>query len=106
MEVMGMEEKRTESRLGELQPVNIPVQMFCAVDTTGKISPIQFRFETEEHSIETVRIERIISRDEVSYVGIREKRFICSIVLQGIRRMLEIRYHVESQKWRIFQFLS
>lgn len=101
-----MEEKKTEGRMGELQPVNIPVQMICAVDTTGKISPLQFRFETEEHCIETVRIEHVLSRDEKSYVGIREKQFICSVVLQGMRRLLEIRYHVESQKWRIFQFLS
>lgn len=101
-----MEEKKPESRIGELTPVNIPIQMFCVVDTTGKISPIQFRFETEEHMIETVKIEHILSRDEKSYVGIREKQFICSVLLQGVRRMLEIRYHVESQKWRIFQFLS
>ena len=104
--MMGMEEKKTEDRRGELQPVNIPVQMFCAVDTTGKISPIWFRLETEEHCIESIRIEAVLSRDEIAYVGIREKRFICSILLQGARRILEIRYHVESQKWRIFRFLS
>lgn len=85
---------------------NIPIQMICVVDTSGKISPLRFRFETEEHVIEAIRVERIISRDECNYVGIREKRFICAAVMNGAERILEIRYQVENQKWRIFQFLS
>lgn len=86
--------------------VNIPVQMICAVDTTGRISPLRFRFETKEHTIETIRIERVVSRDEKNYVGIREKQYICTAELGGRHKTLEIRYNVESQRWRIFQFLS
>lgn len=86
--------------------VNIPVQMICAVDTTGRISPLRFRFETKEHTIEAVRIDRVVSRDEKNYVGIREKQYICTAELGGRHKTLEIRYNVESQRWRIFQFLS
>ena len=99
-----MEEKC--SKMGELYPVNIPVQMFAVTDRDGKLTALWFRVETGEHQIEKVRIEKTISCDESYNVGIREKRFVCSTVIAGERRLLELRYHVENQKWRIFQFLA
>ncbi len=99
-----MEEKTT--KMGEPCPVNIPVQMMAVTDRDGKVTPIWFRFEAEDHHIEKVAIEKTISRDESIRVGIREKRFICSVLIGEERRLLELRYHVENQKWRIFQFLS
>ena len=93
-------------KFGDLCPVNIPIQMMSVTDRDGKVTPLWFRFETEEHVIEKVVIEKTISRDECCLMGIREKRFVCSIVLGETRRIVEIRYHVENQRWRIFQFLS
>lgn len=103
--VSGMKENHTR-KIGDGYPVNIPIQMFCAVDTTGKITPIRFRYEAEDHSIEMVQIENTISRDEKNYAGIREKQFICTAIVEKRRTILEIRYHIENQKWRIFQILS
>lgn len=98
--------KKQADKLGEPELVNIPIQMVAASDRDGKITPIFFRFETEAHQIEKVMIERTISRDECCYVGIREKRFVCSALICEERRLMELRYHVENQKWRIFQFLA
>ncbi len=86
--------------------MNIPIQMICGMDTTGNITPIRFRFQTDEDMIETIHIQTVVSRDEKNYVGIREKQFICTALISGRRRIMEIRYNVESQKWRIFQFLA
>ena len=91
---------------GEICPVNIPVQMMAVTDRDGKITPLWFRFEAEDKNIEKVMVEKTISRDESVCVGVREKRFICSGVGNGERRLVELRFHVENQKWRIFQFLS
>lgn len=103
-----MEDSREgkDKKLGELCAVNIPIQMVAASDRDGKLTPIYFRFETPEHMIERVKIEETHSRDECMFVGIREKKFICSAVINEERRIMEIRYNVDSQKWRIFQFLS
>lgn len=99
-------ELKRPDRMGTAQIVNIPIQMIAAADRDGKLTPMYFRFETEEHHIERVTIERTISRDECCYVGIREKRFVCTAVIGEVRRIMEIRYHIENQKWRIFQFLA
>ena len=88
---------------GEL--VNIPIQLLSVTDRDGKITPLWFRLETEEHEIKKFRIEDIISRSEKNYVGIREKQFVCRIDQDGMSKTLEMRYNTSTQKWRIFQFL-
>ena len=44
--------------------VNIPIQLASVTDRDGKITPVWFRLETEEHEIRKFRIEGIISRGE------------------------------------------
>ena len=99
------EEMEESKKMGDIMPVNIPVQMYCVVDTTGRISPFKFKLETEDHVIETVRIQEIVSRDEKRYVGIREMQFICKVSIGDMTKSLELRLNIDSQKWRIFQFL-
>lgn len=101
-----MEMSHDSQRPVHLCPANIPIQMISSTSTSGKISPIRFRFETEEHNLETVDIEQIITRDEHNYVGIREKVFVCSAIIGRESHLFEIRYNLESQKWRIYQILS
>lgn len=95
-----------ESRMGESCPVNIPIQMMAVTDRDGRITPMWFRFEDEEHHVEKVTVEKTISRDECMKVGIREKRFICSVIMGDEQRIMELRYHIENHRWRIFQFLT
>lgn len=84
---------------------NIPIQMMTLTDRDGRMTPLWFRLETEEHEVKLCRIEQVVSRDEKKYVGVREKQFICKTRLGRVCKTLEMRYSVETQKWRIFQFL-
>ena len=84
---------------------NIPIQMMSLTDRDGRITPLWFRLETDDHEIMMCRIEQVVSRGEKKYVGVREKQFVCKIRMGEICKTLEMRYSVESQKWRIFQFL-
>ena len=93
-------------KMGESVAVSIPVQMLAITDRDGRVTPLWFRFETEEHTIEKIAVERVISRDESNSVGIRESKFICSVVISGTRHLIELRYHLLTRRWRIFQFLS
>ncbi|MDE6602516.1 MAG: hypothetical protein K2K90_10230 [Lachnospiraceae bacterium] len=99
-----MEEKLHEGMLADGQ-ANIPIQMMTLTDRDGRMTPLWFRLETEEHEVKLCRIEQVVSRDEKKYVGVREKQFVCRIRLGEVCKTLEMRYSVETQKWRIFQFL-
>lgn len=99
-----MEEMLQEGMLADGQ-ANIPIQMMSLTDRDGRMTPLWFRLETGDHEVRLCRIEQVVSRDEKKYVGVREKQFVCRIRLGEICRTLEMRYNVETQKWRIFQFL-
>ena len=99
-----MEERFRGGTLSDGQN-NSPIQMMSLTERDGRITPQWFRLETEEHEIRLYRIEQVVSRDEKRYVGIREKQFICKIKMGDMRKTLEVRYNVETQRWRIFQFL-
>ena len=99
-----MEEMLQEGMLADGQ-ANIPIQMMSLTDRDGKMTPLWFRLETEEHEVKLYRIEQVVSRDEKKYVGVREKQFVCRIRLGNVCKTLEMRYSVETRKWRIFQFL-
>ena len=58
-----------------------------------------FRFETEAHQIEKVVLEKIIFRDECMFVGVRQKRFVCSAIMNSERKSLKVRYSVDRQKF-------
>lgn len=98
-------EDQVHGGIDQEETVNIPVQLLSVTDRDGRITPLWFRLETEEHEIKKFRIEDIISRGEKNYVGIREIQFVCRISLDGMSRALEMRYNTKTQKWRIFQFL-
>ena len=87
-------------------PLNIPIQMVAATDRDGKVTPMWFRYETREHEVETVKILQTEYKNETCYMGIREKRYVCTVSLEEIMHRLDIRYHTEKQTWRIFRFLS
>ena len=102
--VKGMENQVHDGTYHDEQ-VNIPIQLLSITDRDGKITPLWFRLETEEHEIRKFRIEDIISRSEKKFVGIKEKQFVCRIEQDGMSKTLEMRYNTATQKWRIFQFL-
>lgn len=98
-------EDQVHDGIYQVEVVNIPIQLFSVTDRDGRITPLWFRLETEEHEIKKFRIKDIVSRGEKNYVGIREKQFVCRIRQGEMCRTLEMRYNTATQKWRIFQFL-
>ena len=77
-------ENQVQDGIYQDKQVNIPIQLLSITDRDGKITPLWFRVETEEHEIRKFRIEDIISRSEKNYVGIKEKQFVCRIEQDGI----------------------
>ena len=92
-----MEGNQGTLKMGEIIPVDIPVEM----------TPRHLRYESEGGKKTTISFARedTIARGDSNYVGIKEKQYICSTVVDGIRTTLEIRFRVADQKWRIHRFL-
>ena len=102
-----MEGELGTRKMGDIIPVDIPIEMMVYVDTDGEMTPRRLRYEKEggEKIIISFAPEDTIARSDCNYVGIKEKKYICSTVADGIRTTLEIRYRVADQTWRIYRFL-
>jgi len=85
--------------------INIPIQLISSCSTMGNITPIRFRMEHEDHSLETVNIDGIISHKDVNYNGIKEIQFTCRANIERDMRIFIICYNINSHKWRLFKML-
>ena len=78
---------------------HFPVQLFCVVSTLGDMTPIQFRYEDEEHRINTVRITQVLSHKETQYAGTKAILYTCSAVIGEREVYFELRYNIETHRW-------
>lgn len=78
---------------------NLPIQVLSFCGTDGRLQPIRFRLEDEEHQMQTVSIREIVSVNEVQYVGIEALVFLCKATLGGRERLLELRYTIRTHRW-------
>lgn len=86
--------------------INIPIQLISACSTKGELRPLWFRYENEEHGVETIQIEQIVSSKEERYCGMNYIGYVCWTALEGQRHLVELRYHVSSHQWKLFRKLS
>ena len=86
---------------------NIPIQVGCAVDTTGDITPLWFRYEDpEDYKLCTVKILNVLSHKEINPVGFKIIQFICTALIDESKRLFELRYSVGTHKWTFYQMLN
>lgn len=88
-----------------MDELNIPVQMISVCNVDGTIRPIRFRFEDREHLIQTVGITKILSSQEIKYVGIEAFVFVCCSVIDGQEKQFELKYTVRTHQWALFRIL-
>lgn len=82
--------------------IDIPVQMISCTDTTGKITPMKFRFCDRNGEIITITIDKILSTDQEQ--GSLGANFVCAATLYGMQRTFQLRYSFLTHKWRMSRF--
>jgi hypothetical protein len=88
-----------------LQNMPMPIQMIFLCNTDGSIRPIRFRFEDEEHHLNTVQVTEIKVMNEIHYAGIEILSCICKAVMGNAEKMFEVRYFVKEHKWVLFDVI-
>ena len=78
---------------------NLPIQMISCTDTTGKITPIRFRFVDRDGERVTVNVERIIDSDQKPN-GLGAS-FTCAATFFGSEKLFYLYYSGFSGKWSI-----
>ena len=85
---------------------NVPIQMFSTTNTTGEMIPLKFRFEDQDHTVQTVKIDTILGCQECNYVGQKGIKYVCSTTKEGYEVLFEIKFLLLSHKWILLKVLN
>ena len=76
-----------------------PVDVISMCSADGKIRPLRFRMEDENHQLLRVDIDEVISCRHIQYVGIEAQVFLCRASVRGKRWLFELKYTIRSHNW-------
>lgn len=80
--------------------------MISVCSTMGELTPMRFRFESEEHTVETVKINQILSHKDTTFNGIKEIQYTCQAIIENEMKLFIIIYNISSHRWRLFKMLT
>ena len=67
--------------------------------TTGKVTPLSFKFEGDDGEIVYVPRLRILYDEEKNYSGIPSREFGCEACIGGFMKQFKLIYYLEACKW-------
>ncbi len=79
-----------------------PVEMIAFFMEDGKPAPLRFRFKQDGGYI-TVKVGRAYSPEEEKIAGNRMYVYRCRSLINGIEKMYELKYELNTCKWYLFK---
>jgi hypothetical protein len=76
-----------------------PVDVISVCSAGGEIRPLRLRLEDEEHQLQRIDIDEVISIKYVHYVGIEAQIFLCRATVLGERKLFELKYTIRTHSW-------
>jgi hypothetical protein len=67
------------------------------------ISPIKFRYEGEDSSYITIKVDKIFSRAEEKYCGNLALVFECQSLIGDEMKLYQLKYFIEECKWILWK---
>lgn len=83
----------------ETSYLHLPIQTLCVISTLGKLRPLWFRYEDEEHNIVKVDILSVLSTKDVQLAGSKSIVFTCEASLDNNIIIVELQYLINTHKW-------
>lgn len=80
-----------------------PIEMIAWFTEQGIPNPIKYRTTLEDKSKVCVKVDRIITREEEKLAGNRMIVFKCESIIDGVERIYELKYELNSMKWYLFK---
>jgi hypothetical protein len=86
-----------------MKVIRQPVDMIAWFNVEGVIMPLKFRLETEHHTLETVKIHKILYHTEEKVAGNLIRTYACTIQQNNLEKPCEIKYELGTCKWILFK---
>ncbi len=82
--------------------INKSIHMLASFDEAGVINPVKFKIQNEDES-KIVKVDRIIAKHLEKLAGNRMWVFRCQSVIDGVEKIMEIKYELDTGKWILFK---
>lgn len=79
------------------------VDMICLSSREGEIRPLKFRIQENNGEFRIVKIDRVISKKEEKIAGNRMLVFTVQSVMDGIERIYEMKYEIQTTRWYLYK---
>lgn len=65
--------------------------------------PYKFRYTTNEGSSMEIKVDRVISIDELKIAGVRSIIYECQSAVEGTERRYQLKYLVPECRWELYK---
>lgn len=83
--------------------VSKPIEVICWFDKSGKSYPLRFKIENEDSAYKTIKIEKVVDTKLERLCGNNAKVFTCQSNIDGVIKIYEIKFIIESSQWILFK---
>lgn len=73
------------------------IDVVCNFNRDGKMKPMYFRFENQDQSLTTFKVDNVLSTKELLNCIV----FQCEYALDNCKKTINIYYHITEKKWSI-----
>jgi hypothetical protein len=79
-----------------------PIKMVAWFDESGKLRPVKFQVEIDDEQT-VIKVDRVIKQDLEKLAGNNMLLFTCESEIDGLKRLYEIKYELNSCRWMLFK---
>ena len=85
--------------------MNLQIEMISVCAADGRLTPLRFRLENEEHCLQTVSVLQVLSAKHIQYAGIDALQYLCKAIIDERERLFELRYTIKTHRWSLFRMV-
>lgn len=83
-----------------------PVDVISVCTADGEIRPLRVQLVDEERQLVRLRIDQIVSTEEIQHVGAEAKIFLCRATVWGRVWTFQLKYAIRTHSWFILRRIT
>jgi hypothetical protein len=80
-----------------------PIQVVAWFNEKGSINPVRFKLCNEDEKNITIKINKILFTNKENLAGNKMIVYKCQSIINGIEKLYELKYEINSCKWMLFK---
>jgi hypothetical protein len=79
------------------------IDVLAIFNKEGVLTPIKFKITGEDEAEVTIKVDRVLTRELEKLAGNKMFVFKCQSAINGVEKVYELKYGLETCKWMLFK---